>query len=317
MSIKPNTMTVLCHLTGTINIAGAAIFLPIVRLYDSCGNPIEFKAEKEKTDGTKIKSRISLKNYGLDKVLISCRHDNICRGIRQGGKRFSHSVAVDYQGCNKNIHCKISKTKFILTGILSEEMGRQASEGICDILRMTQNNLEYVKKNMTIEIYEDLKNFYNYKGKGKIYDIFCSYMDEYDDVENFMKFVDSVLNISEICSPDIHPDRQELTAIATMSIIDYNGELPLILLAQYLKFQGMNIFYDNSRGAEINIQIKSGNKIYPATLHKGKRLKNNTGESLYKTKEIQDIIKKQVYSFIKLYESGEIYNYLKEKRLRQ
>lgn len=333
MSIKPTTMTVLCYLNGNVNITNSHMFLPIIKLYDSNRNSIEYQTEIIK-DGEKIKNRITLKNYGLDGALISMRYKNMNRGIRQGGSSFSNSVAGDFQCCKKNVHVKISSTKFTWTGILSEEMAIEASIKLCDLFNLVQDNINYIKKSNLDDIlfwinqnYNAILNHCKFQDNLeinipdnidlKLFDILSVYIPETKKYEDLYNLIEKMKNLGILCSSELCPLRYELCSIATMSKIDFDQELPLIPLSEYLFYQGVNIHYDNSKGREINILIpsKTESKMCKITLYKGKKLRHNTRNSLEETKEMHDFIQGHVNDFLELYKNGEIQKYLYKKRL--
>lgn len=321
-SRNPSTITFLCHLTGNVNISRLADTLPVVRIIDKeTKSTLFYLCEGRKTNGEPTKPRITLGYFGNqhkdESFIVGVRFDKKSRGIRRGGKAFNNVTAIDLQCCHKNIHVKISKTKLTLTGILSEEMGHIASQKVCDLINMTQQNILYVQKSSPEVIQFHLENLYNYclteEGEldlpkniiaklkesekesncaldWKIINTFLVYITD-NDIENFKDYMDKInmiLKIDEIATLDINPGSYEICTKAYSHRLNVE-KINLVKLVTFLCSEGFNVSFNNSNPTQLIIDIASKsvpNKLHHITINKKKTMRHNSPADEKETQEV-------------------------------
>lgn len=88
-------------------------------------------------------SRVKVPYFGVEGAIASVRYNMKSRGVRVGGGQLRNVVSIDIQCGGKNSHIKISKCKFLVTGVLSEEMGIQASNMCLEHLKMVNDHWKH------------------------------------------------------------------------------------------------------------------------------------------------------------------------------
>lgn len=309
--VKPSTITFLCYLNGNIQITKLFPAIPIVLIYDDEGQEVFFSCEGAKNNGEKTKPRITLPFYGEsyeESFVIGVRWNGQSKGIRRGGRCFNNVVALDFQCCGKNIHVKVSQTKFTFTGILHEEMGRDASLKLCAFLNMVSGNLNYLQKVSFLE--EKVSSFYK---NGKIEDerlnaILSCYHDR-EDYEEFLEKINFLRDMGPICTDNIQPFNYQICTKAYMHELKSDKPLYPHKLAVFLLIKGFVVDYDNINPADIMVFIESKSlpgKFHCVNIHRDLKIRHNSPAS----EEENDVVYKKILGYLcEYFEENKSFDY--------
>jgi hypothetical protein len=130
-SFIPNNMVVTVRWDGTINLNDASKTLPILTL-----------DEKPTMKGGHVK----IPYYGIENVIVSVRYKKSYRGMRKTSKNSDNFVSTDLQIDGKNVHIKLSTTNAVVMGVTEYQKAIDAIHCLFDIMKMSDDNLEYLRK---------------------------------------------------------------------------------------------------------------------------------------------------------------------------
>lgn len=182
----PSNMVMVTKFKNEINLKAVSELLTIV--------PFDYKIN------TKANNREKIPYFGVERAIVSIKFNNINRGIRTSDESMSNILALDLQYYHKNIHIKLSKTNFVLLGLLDDEMGKNASKIIIKHIIMVEKLFQIENKEENIEwVLKILK-----KNEEEIY----MYID--DEVEKALENIPEGLNY-DFCK------------FLTMFTFDYNN----------------------------------------------------------------------------------------------
>ena len=125
-TIKITTITGVCSLNGNVRTTNVFNLLPLE------------KTELQKGKLIKIGKRGSL---------ISIRGGNVCRGPKKGVQFKNCIMIVMGYNAEKNLTFKLSKSTVHVTGSNSDEMLRDGTQLLVDIVNELQNNLTLIQQN--------------------------------------------------------------------------------------------------------------------------------------------------------------------------
>jgi hypothetical protein len=156
-AFKVSTMVMVASLTGNVDIAAAYQVLPLTCPKSITGQPISIVSG----------AREKVPYYGTPNIIVGLRYSGQSRGIRMGGGQLSNVVSIDLQCQEKNIHLKLSNNNVQLTGALSEEMGSNAFEILCQHLNMAQSHIQHINS-LPLEIKEATRQWVLQVSKGAL-----------------------------------------------------------------------------------------------------------------------------------------------------
>ena len=148
-------MVMVASLTGNVDIAAAYQVLPLTCPKSITGQAISIVSG----------AREKVPYYGTPNIIVGLRYSGQSRGIRTGGGQLSNVVSIDLQCQEKNIHLKLSNNNVQLTGALSEEMGCNAFEILCQHLNMAQSHIQHITS-LPLEIKEATRQWVLQVAKG-------------------------------------------------------------------------------------------------------------------------------------------------------
>ena len=154
-AFKVSTMVMVASLTGNVDIAAAYQVLPLTCPKSITGQTISIVSG----------AREKVPYYGTPNIIVGLRYNGQSRGIRTGGGQLSNVVSIDLQCQEKNIHLKLSNNNVQLTGALSEEMGCNAFEILCQHLNMAQSHIDHIAS-LSLEIKEATRQWVLLVSKG-------------------------------------------------------------------------------------------------------------------------------------------------------
>lgn len=310
----PSTITYLCYLNGTTHIENIFKTIPIVKIEDEDGKEVFFMCEGTKNNGEITKPRITLPFYGTsenDTFVICARYNEMSRGIRRGGRCFNNVTAIDLQTCGKNIHVKISHTKLTFTGVLSENMGKQASYNLCNFINMYIQNIKFLQEHpeetrLVLSDFSTYPKIIQSEYKNDIYDKIFHILSIYitdNDVNSFKDFnrkIEDFLQIGEICSENLQPSSFQICTKAFMHDLPTKGEIKLAKLSLFLFSKQLIVIYTNKKPSELLIKYpseKDPNLYHCINIHKGKKIRHNSPASKEETEKVYGIISGYLIEF--------------------
>uniref|UniRef100_A0A6C0AF87 Uncharacterized protein n=1 Tax=viral metagenome TaxID=1070528 RepID=A0A6C0AF87_9ZZZZ len=182
----PSNMVMVTKFKNEINLKAVSELLTIV--------PFDYKIN------SKANNREKIPYFGVERAIVSIKFNKINRGIITSNESMSNILALNLQYCNKNIHMKLSKSNFVLLGLLDDEMGKMASQIVMKHIIMVEKLFQIENKEENIEwVLKILK-----KNETDIY----MYID--DEVENALENIPEGLNY-DFCK------------FLTMFTFDYNN----------------------------------------------------------------------------------------------
>lgn len=246
--------------------------------------------------------------FGVKNCIVSIQKENEFRGIRINGA-MKNMVCIDYQNECKNIHIKISKNKFHLTGPKSYEMGINTASNCLNFIKkidriwwsfftnLTDEYKRYVadwaiyllkKEDDSLKMFNDPTIDFDIlpdeiKEYKEIIQQFHLFTYDYPTIEMFTEKVNRVLKIVP-CTHALlyYGDTIEISSVSVYnSVYDYNcgKELSLIALSQKLTSLNYQLSYHNTINPnQIMVIIPIVQDLENAAVYKTKKVPSHRFE---------------------------------------